>query len=363
MDGPRPGQPDPLRATRREELARRRIAGAAAGRAGSAPRPAVEIPLAAPAVRSAEVAVGETPLPRRRTSTARAARPRLAQIWRYLNPQMLYGKHLGLRGSYCEAEGSRRSRGCAELEQRRSRDVQAAGWIRARAIYRFFERGPPRATPLHAARAGRREAALLHVPAAGRGRAAVPRRLRRAARTGDACDSRRALRHDGGRRACARARRSCKDAGRIPPLPRAAGARHRDGRGRGRVAAREAPRATWGFPDPPEPDDRSTASRRSYRGKRVQLRLPGLPRAGRPGRALPAARRPQDRRRAHRGLHDGSRGLRLGARLPPPAGPLLRRRAEGGPSPAIPNFLCLDGLQKSLRNLEPSEPIRRIHVI
>jgi 5-methyltetrahydrofolate--homocysteine methyltransferase len=61
----------------------------------------------------------------------------LETIWRYVNPHMLYSKHLGLRGSYwkLKEEGDPK---LVELEEVADR-IRRSGWIRPRAIYRFFE--------------------------------------------------------------------------------------------------------------------------------------------------------------------------------------------------------------------------------
>ncbi len=57
-------------------------------------------------------------------------------MWEYLNPHMLYAKHLGLRGSYWKLKEAGDPK-LAELERLIAR-VQASGWISARAMYRFF---------------------------------------------------------------------------------------------------------------------------------------------------------------------------------------------------------------------------------
>src|SRR6185295_5562407 len=83
-------------------------------------------PLAAPAVRSADV----PPAPPRPAPdlTEHVLRDLdLEEIWSYVNPHMLYAKHLGLRGSYARLKEAGDPR-LAELEE-----------VRARAIYRYFE--------------------------------------------------------------------------------------------------------------------------------------------------------------------------------------------------------------------------------
>ena len=83
-------------------------------------------------------------------------------------------------------------------------------------------------------------------------------------------------------------------------------------------------RADWGFPDPPEISDQDELLGALPR-QALQLRLSGLPRSRRPTPPVRAAASGRHRRRAHRGRHDGSRGDRLGARLPPPRRAVLRR--------------------------------------
>jgi 5-methyltetrahydrofolate--homocysteine methyltransferase len=94
-----------------------------------------ETPLAAPAVRSPEVAVVEG-LPAPTGEEVVLAELDLEDVWTYLNPHMLYAKHLGLRGSYRKLKEAGDPK-LAELEAVIAR-VQAAGWIRARAMYRYF---------------------------------------------------------------------------------------------------------------------------------------------------------------------------------------------------------------------------------
>jgi len=94
-----------------------------------------EIPLSAPAVRSPEIAVVEG-LPAPTAEESVLPELDLEEVWKYLNPHMLYAKHLGLRGSYRKLKEAGDPK-LAELEAVIAR-VQAAGWIRARAMYRYF---------------------------------------------------------------------------------------------------------------------------------------------------------------------------------------------------------------------------------
>jgi 5-methyltetrahydrofolate--homocysteine methyltransferase len=60
----------------------------------------------------------------------------LTEVWPYLNERALYGRHLGLRGAFSLLRGAG-DRRAIELE-RVVREVQESGWIRGRAVYRFF---------------------------------------------------------------------------------------------------------------------------------------------------------------------------------------------------------------------------------
>jgi 5-methyltetrahydrofolate--homocysteine methyltransferase len=120
---------EPARAALVEEAAKRRQAVAAAA------RPEQEIPLAAPAVRSTEVRIAP-PLPAPGQEEHILPALDLTEVWKYLNPHMLYAKHLGLRGSYWKLKEDNDPK-LADLERLIAR-VQASGWIFPRAMYRYF---------------------------------------------------------------------------------------------------------------------------------------------------------------------------------------------------------------------------------
>ncbi len=110
-----------------------------------------------------------------------------------------------------------------------------------------------------------------------------------------------------------------KDARRLPALAHPAGAGARGRRGVRRAAAPEDPR------DVGLRRSAGTHHAGSLQGAVPRhpglVRLPGVPAPRGPSAALPPARRrAADRRAAHRGLHDGARGVGLGARLPPSGG-------------------------------------------
>jgi 5-methyltetrahydrofolate--homocysteine methyltransferase len=64
----------------------------------------------------------------------------LDEVWSYINPQMLYGRHLGLRGRFTEllAAGDRKA---VELEEKIERVKEACrrGAMRVRVLWQFFE--------------------------------------------------------------------------------------------------------------------------------------------------------------------------------------------------------------------------------
>jgi 5-methyltetrahydrofolate--homocysteine methyltransferase len=137
------------------EAARRREAVAAA-------RAEEEIPLSAPAVRSTEVAVAD-PISAPDLEEHVLSELPLSEVWQYLNPHMLYAKHLGLRGSYRKLKEAGDPK-LAELEKLIEK-IQAAGWIRARAMYRFFP-ADSEANTLH-----------VHLPGGGRACFTFPRQV------------------------------------------------------------------------------------------------------------------------------------------------------------------------------------------
>jgi 5-methyltetrahydrofolate--homocysteine methyltransferase len=66
----------------------------------------------------------------------------LREIWTYINPQMLYGKHLGLRGSFSRLleEGDLKAEKLQAVIEGLQDDVEA--WMQVRAVWRFFEAEP-----------------------------------------------------------------------------------------------------------------------------------------------------------------------------------------------------------------------------
>ncbi len=131
---------------------------AAAASAGAAPA-AQAMPVDAGDARSPKVRT-DIPIPPapyldRRVRTV----PNLAEIWTYINPYMLYGRHLGFRGNFEKALRERDAKALELYHDVEAVKERAARFMRVRAVWQFFEaerRGnsialfaPGSAEPLH----------------------------------------------------------------------------------------------------------------------------------------------------------------------------------------------------------------------
>jgi 5-methyltetrahydrofolate--homocysteine methyltransferase len=65
--------------------------------------------------------------------------PQLAEIWTYVNPQMLYGKHLGFRGNFEKALAEHDQKAVELFHQVEEVKRWASGFMKARAVWQFFE--------------------------------------------------------------------------------------------------------------------------------------------------------------------------------------------------------------------------------
>jgi 5-methyltetrahydrofolate--homocysteine methyltransferase len=67
----------------------------------------------------------------------------LDEVWSYINPQMLYGRHLGLRGKFTEllASGDRLARELEETIDRVKKECRV-GAMNVRVVWQFFEAEP-----------------------------------------------------------------------------------------------------------------------------------------------------------------------------------------------------------------------------
>ncbi|MGC8792916.1 MAG: vitamin B12 dependent-methionine synthase activation domain-containing protein, partial [Bryobacteraceae bacterium] len=115
------------------------VAGPAIATAAAKPNPAPATAPPAVVARSSRVRT-EIPLPpvpyldRRVVETAD-----LGEIWSYLNLQMLFGKHLGFRGRFVERLAERDPKALELFHQMEELKHWAAGFMRVRAVWQFFE--------------------------------------------------------------------------------------------------------------------------------------------------------------------------------------------------------------------------------
>jgi len=82
----------------------------------------------------------DLPIPR----TAYAERklrlvPDLKEIWSYINPYMLYGRHLGFRGDFEKQLAARDPKAVELFEQMEGVRREAAAFLKIRAVWQFFE--------------------------------------------------------------------------------------------------------------------------------------------------------------------------------------------------------------------------------
>jgi len=91
--------------------------------------------------------------------------PNLAEVWSYINPYMLYGRHLGFKGNFEKLLLDRDPKALDLFHDVEKVKAQAAAWMKVRAVWQFFEAEregnsinlftPGAVKPLHAFRFGR----------------------------------------------------------------------------------------------------------------------------------------------------------------------------------------------------------------
>ena len=185
----------------------------------------------------------------------------------YVNPHMLYSKHLGLRGSYWKLKESGDAK-LAELEQVIDR-IRRSGWIKPEAMYRYFE-AYSEGNSVHVAQDGR-PAATVRLSAAGDGRAALPRGLRPAAWGRGPLDTVALLLTRRARESAPAPTRS-STRGNTCSATRSRPSRWKPRRARPSGSTRSS-RERWGLPDPPSTTmmDRFQAR---YTGKAIARAIP-----------------------------------------------------------------------------------------
>jgi len=65
--------------------------------------------------------------------------PDLREVWSYINPFMLYGRHLGFRGDFEKQLAARDAKAFELFESMEEVKAEAAKWMRVKAVWQFFE--------------------------------------------------------------------------------------------------------------------------------------------------------------------------------------------------------------------------------
>ncbi len=65
--------------------------------------------------------------------------PHLTEIWSYINPYMLYGRHMGFKGNFEKLLAERDSKALELFHHMEAVKQEVATWMRVRAVWRFFE--------------------------------------------------------------------------------------------------------------------------------------------------------------------------------------------------------------------------------
>src|SRR5262249_21631804 len=65
--------------------------------------------------------------------------PDLREVWRYINPFMLYGRHLGFRGGFEKQLAARDAKAVELFESMEEVKAEAAKWMKVKAVWQFFE--------------------------------------------------------------------------------------------------------------------------------------------------------------------------------------------------------------------------------
>ena len=65
--------------------------------------------------------------------------PHLAEVWSYINPYMLYGRHMGFKGNFEKLLAERDPKALDLFHNMEAVKKDALGWMRVRAVWQFFE--------------------------------------------------------------------------------------------------------------------------------------------------------------------------------------------------------------------------------
>jgi len=91
--------------------------------------------------------------------------PHLAEVWSYINPFMLYGRHLGYKGNFEKHLAEHEPKALELFQQVSAVEQEAQAFMKVKAVWQFFEAeregndihlfAPSGATPIHTFRFGR----------------------------------------------------------------------------------------------------------------------------------------------------------------------------------------------------------------
>ena len=95
---------------------------------------------AAPAVTRSPKVRADLPIPEVATLDRKVRLvPDLREIWSYINPYMLYGRHLGFRGDFVKRYAERDAKAVELYESMEEVKAEAAQFMKVRAVWQFFE--------------------------------------------------------------------------------------------------------------------------------------------------------------------------------------------------------------------------------
>jgi 5-methyltetrahydrofolate--homocysteine methyltransferase len=101
--------------------------------------PVEQVPVPSGEVRSpkvrTDIAIPHAPYEDRRARLI----PNLAEVWSYINPYMLYGRHLGFKGNFEKLLAQRDPKALDLFHQVEDVKTEAAKFMKVRAVWQFFE--------------------------------------------------------------------------------------------------------------------------------------------------------------------------------------------------------------------------------
>jgi 5-methyltetrahydrofolate--homocysteine methyltransferase len=103
------------------------------------------VPSAPPVVSESESTTRSTririqpPLPAPYTDRKVIAVPNLTEVWSYINPQMLYGKHLGFKTNFERALAARAPKALELRESVEALEREALEFMKVKAVWQFFD--------------------------------------------------------------------------------------------------------------------------------------------------------------------------------------------------------------------------------